>query len=81
MGDYYNISELMKRIASLLMEEQGKLNVSNFQMSQRLDIPIRTYCRLINGNAPGINIETLVKIFLNSNISYIDIFRIYDDFT
>lgn len=70
-----NDKELMRKIADLLIEEQSRLSLTNFQMSQRLDIEPRTYDNLISGKRNSCRFETLDKILKNSNITYDDIFE------
>lgn len=67
--------ELMRRIADLLIDEQSRLGLTNFQMSQRLDISPRTYDSLISGRAFFCFFSTLDKIFENTSITYDDIFE------
>lgn len=68
-------NEIMKRISDLLIAEQGKYNLNNIQMSQRLDIPLRTYNDLISGRSMFCRFSTLDKILKNSSITYDDIFE------
>ena len=70
-----NDKKLMRKIADLLLGEQSKLGLTNFQMSQRLDIPLRTYNAIISGKTNFCRFETLGKILENSNITYDDIFE------
>ena len=67
--------ELMRRIADLLIEEQNRLGLNNCQMSQRLDMPLRTYNNLISGKRGFCWFPTLDKILSNSSITYDDIFE------
>lgn len=75
MEDNKKAKELMRKIADLLLDEQSKLGLTNFQMSQRLDIPPRTYDGLISGRLNFCYFETLDKILQSSNITYDDIFE------
>ena len=75
MEDNKKAKELMRKIADLLLDEQSKLGLTNFQMSQRLDIEPRTYDNLISGKRNSCRFETLDKILKNSNITYDDIFE------
>lgn len=75
MEDNKKAKELMRKIADLLLDEQSKLGLTNFQMSQRLDIPLRTYNRIISGVPLYCQFDTLDKILQNSNITYDDIFE------
>lgn len=67
--------ELMRRIADLLIAEQGRLGLTNFQMAQRLDISRRTYDNLKTGKAHFCYLATLDRIFENLNITYDDVFE------
>lgn len=67
-----------KKIADLLKEEQGRLDLTNSQMCQKLDIPSRTYDSLISGNSwreQGCSLNILCKIFLNTDIKPCDVFE------
>lgn len=71
----YNVDLVLNRISELLIREQDRLNLTQIQMSQRLDIPLQTYKRLTNPkNTSVITLSNLAKIFTNSKISYKDIF-------
>lgn len=75
MEDYYKKKELMKRIADLLVEEQGRLHLTNEEMARKLDISCRTYERLTGSSEYGFKSETLVRILANTEITYDDIFE------
>lgn len=75
MEDYYKKKELMKRIADLLIEEQGRLRLTNEAMSRKLDISCRAYERLIGRKTEGFKSDTIVKIISNCSITYDDIFE------
>lgn len=75
MEDYYKKKELMKRIADLLIEEQGKLRLTNEEMSRKLDISCRAYERLIGRKTEGFKSDTLVRILYNSEFTYDDVFE------
>lgn len=70
-----NTNDIMRRISDLLIMEQGKYGLTNFQMSQRLDVPLRTYNGLISGKAKFCTFVTLDKILKNSSITYDDVFE------
>lgn len=74
----YNVDLVLNRISELLIREQDRLNLTQIQMSQRLDIPLQTYKRLTNPkNTSVITLSNLAKIFTNSKISYKDILAAY----
>lgn len=65
------------KLSDLLKQEQGRLGLTNFQMSQRINIHPRTYDRLINGRhwkGRGCGIGCLCNIFANTSINPTDVF-------
>lgn len=76
MDNYYKTDKVTKKVADLLNKKQGELGITQLQMAQRLDMPLRTYKRLVNPkNKCIVHLETLGKIFENSDITYDDIFN------
>lgn len=75
MEDVVRTKDIVRKIADLLLSEQNRLGLTNFQMAQRLDISMRTYSRITNGKMKFCYFDTLDKVLRNSNITYDDIFE------
>lgn len=72
----YKTIMVTKRVAELLRNEQDKLGLTQVQMAQKLDIALQTYKCLINPyNTSNVKLETLAKIWENSDITYDDVFE------
>ena len=64
-----------RRVSELLLNEQEKLGLTQFQISQKFDIPLQTYKRLVNPrNEHVVSLENLAKIWKNSDITFHDVF-------
>lgn len=64
------------KIRDLLLSEQDRLGLAQYQMAIRLDMPLSQYNRLIraqSGNI-GYSMKTLNKIFENTKITCQDVF-------
>lgn len=69
--------EAQLKLSDLIKREQGRLGLTNFQMSQRINVHSRSYDRLINGKVwakRGCSLAYLCSIFANTSITPNDVF-------
>lgn len=66
-----------KKLAELLLMEQERLNLAEYEMAIRLDMSLSQYNYLIRGihGNHGYTMDTLNKIFENTRIECCDVFR------
>lgn len=77
MEDENTYREAQLRLSDSLKREQGRLELTNFQMSQKINVHPRTYDRLINGGywkERGCCMWLLCNIFANTSINPCDVF-------
>lgn len=73
------IEKQMKKIAILLRNEQIRLGLTEYEMSIRIDVSYRQYIHLIKADHAqtyGYSLDTLNKIFENTNIECCDVFKL-----
>lgn len=72
------IDEQKKKIAAMLLTEQKNLHLTENQMAERLGMSNRQYSYLLScktASKSGYCMDTLNKIFDNTNINSLDIFE------
>lgn len=70
------LDKQIKKLSDLLRNEQDKLRLTQYEMAIRLDMSETQYKNLIRGihGNQGYTMDTLNKIFDNTNIVCCDIF-------